>query len=274
MKKIKWLIGLIVGGMFCSIVPLFLYFFIPISTNVLILGIDGGLGRGDLGRTDTIILTTINPLEAYVGMLSIPRDLWVPIDNVGENRINTAYFFAEAEEVGTGAKATIKTVEDNFQVPVDYYIVFRMDGMLQFIDALGGIDITLSKETAGFSEGIHHFSGEEALKFVRSRAGSDDFSRMGQAQLLIKSVVKRMLVPYVWKKLPEILTATQTIVKMNIPVLLWPRLFFALIRSGDNIDARVINRDMVQPFTTDQGAQVLLPNWDVIRKTTSEMFKK
>ena len=112
------------------------------------------------------------------------------------------------------------------------------------------------------------------MKFVRSRAGSDDFSRMSQAQLMIKSVVKRMLVPYVWKKLPEILTATQTIVKMNIPVLLWPRLLFALIRSGDNIDARAINRDMVQPFTTDQGAQVLLPNWDVIRKITTEMFEK
>ena len=53
------------------------YFFLPFHTNILILGVDSGLNRGELGRTDTIVLTTISPLKPYIGMLSIPRDLWV-----------------------------------------------------------------------------------------------------------------------------------------------------------------------------------------------------
>jgi polyisoprenyl-teichoic acid--peptidoglycan teichoic acid transferase len=70
------------------------YFFFPLRTNVLLLGADRTEGSEAYGRTDTIILTTVIPLQPYVGMLSIPRDLWVPIPGHGENRINTAHFYA------------------------------------------------------------------------------------------------------------------------------------------------------------------------------------
>src|SRR5512140_1513587 len=66
-----------------------LYFFAPLRTNILLLGTDDSPQRGALGRTDTIILTTVSPLVPYIGMLSIPRDLWVRVPNVGEQRINT-----------------------------------------------------------------------------------------------------------------------------------------------------------------------------------------
>src|SRR3990172_9346722 len=58
-------------------VLLFVYFLAPLRTNFLILGVDDSLNRGDLGRTDTIILATVVPLLPYVGLLGIPRDLWV-----------------------------------------------------------------------------------------------------------------------------------------------------------------------------------------------------
>ena len=63
---------------------------------------------------DTIILTTFNPWKPNVGMLSIPRDLWVNIPGVGENRINTAHFFAEANDPGSGPSATMDTIEAEF----------------------------------------------------------------------------------------------------------------------------------------------------------------
>src|SRR5688572_33478525 len=82
-----------------------LYFFAPLRTNILLLGTDDSPERGSVGRTDTIILATVVPLKPYVGMLSIPRDLWVTVPGVGEQRINTAYFFAESNETGSGARA-------------------------------------------------------------------------------------------------------------------------------------------------------------------------
>ncbi|MGW8252006.1 MAG: LCP family protein, partial [Anaerolineales bacterium] len=79
-----------------------LYFFAPLRTRLLVLGIDYAPPGSIVGRSDTIILMSINPLQPRVAMLSIPRDLWLPIPGIGENRINTAHFFAEAEVPGTG----------------------------------------------------------------------------------------------------------------------------------------------------------------------------
>src|SRR5512145_900683 len=62
------------------------YFLGPLRTNILLLGTDDTQERGAVGRTDTIILTTIVPLQPYVGMMSIPRDLWLAIPGLGEQR--------------------------------------------------------------------------------------------------------------------------------------------------------------------------------------------
>jgi polyisoprenyl-teichoic acid--peptidoglycan teichoic acid transferase len=86
------------------------YFFAPLRTNILLLGADDSAERGSIGRTDTIILTTIVPLKPHVGMLSIPRDLWVAVPGVGEQRINTAYFFAESKQEGSGPRGAIETI--------------------------------------------------------------------------------------------------------------------------------------------------------------------
>src|SRR5688500_11987362 len=93
------------------LVLILLYFFAPLRTNILLLGTDDSPERGSVGRTDTIILATVVPLKPYVGMLSIPRDLWVTVPGVGEQRINTAYFFAESNEAGSGARAALQTIQ-------------------------------------------------------------------------------------------------------------------------------------------------------------------
>lgn len=273
LAKNRWRFPQIIFGL-CVLVTL-MYFFAPVRTNVLILGIDGGLGRGELGRTDTFIITTVLPFRPYIGLLSIPRDLWVPIEGLGENRINTAYFFAEAGQPGSGGVSTLEVVRQNFRVPVNDYIILRMDGMLALIDAMGGVDISLSKPLAGYPAGNTHLDGATALGFVRSREGTDDFSRMEQGQILIKAVMKRITSPQSWRHLPEIIASTRNVVNSNIPLWQWPRLGLAFLRVGqENIDTRSIMREMVMPFTTSQGAQVLEPNWQLIDKVTEEMFGK
>lgn len=250
-----------------------LYFLYPARTNVLVLGIDSREGEGELGRTDTNILATVSPLRPYIGMLSIPRDLWVTIPDHGENRINTAHFFAEAETPGSGPQAAIDAVELNFGVPVDYYIRIRFEGLQEMVDALGGVEIDLPEPTSGYPAGRHLLNGEQALAFVRDRQGSDDFFRMARGQLFLRALMRRLLSPSSWSDLPAFLAATPRFVDTSIPVWLWPRLGLAVMRAGNGgIDSRVITREMVTPFTTAGGAAVLAPNWDQINPVVEEMF--
>ena len=252
---------------------LLLYFFAPLRTNLLLLGADDLPERGGLGRTDTIILASVVPLRPYVGMLSIPRDLWVQVPGVGEQRINTAYFFAEAERPGAGAEAAMQTIRANFDVPVRYYAVVHMLGLVSVIDALGGVDISLEAPLGGLPAGVHHLNGTQALDFVRERNTSDDFGRMARTQVLISATMKAVLRPAAWRNLPQFLTALTQTVETNLPLWQWPRMAFALLRASVfGIDSRAISREMVTPFQTSQGAQVLAPNWEAIRPVLREMF--
>jgi LCP family protein required for cell wall assembly len=250
-----------------------IYFFSPGRTNVLLLGVDQTPKGSDAGRTDTNILTTIIPSGPYVGILSIPRDLWVNIAGVGENRINTAHFFAEAAQPGSGPAAAMQAIHDNFGVDVGYYIRIKFEGFREVFNAMGGVDIELNEPTAGYEAGKHHLTGNKALAFARNRTGSDDFFRMGQGQLILKSAFKQMLSPINWYRLPAVLVTLSRAVDTNIPIWLWPRLGFTLVRVGpDGIDNRTIKRDMVSPTITDQGASVLLPVWEQINPVLKEMF--
>lgn len=251
------------------------YFLAPLRTNLLLLGTDDLPERGDLGRTDTIILFTVVPFKPYVGMLSIPRDLWVQVPGVGEQRINTAYFFAEAQKTGTGPAAAMNTIYSNFKVPVHYYAVVHMLGLVSTLDALGGVDISLDAPLGGLPAGTHHLTGQQALDFVRERNTSDDFGRMQRTQVLIAATIKQASRPASWSRLPQFLFSLSRTVETNLPFWQWPRMGFALLRSLIfGIDTRSITREMVNPFVTSQGAQVLGPNWDAIRPVVKDMFGK
>ena len=262
-------------GLGCSFMflLLFIYFFAPFRTNLLILGVDDSLDRGELGRTDTIILTTIVPLIPYVGMIGIPRDLWVDIPNVGEQRINTAYFFAEATQIGSGAPAAVETVHNNFGVTLRYYLLLHMAGVVEFVDALGGVDIILEASQGGLPAGAHHLNGDQALTFVRERYNSSDFSRMQQGQIIILASFRKVIQPTNWSRLPGTFVALVKIIDTNIPVWQWPRLGFAFVRAIlFGVDNRTITPEMVTPFQTSGGASVLEPNWVAINPILAEMF--
>jgi LCP family protein required for cell wall assembly len=263
----------------CCSIPVLLLFFVllyflaPFRTNILLLGTDDSPERGAIGRTDTIILTTIVPWRPYVGMLSIPRDLWVNVPGVGEQRINTAYFFAEANTPGSGASAALQTIRENFGVPVSYYAVAHMSGLTSVVDALGGIDITLDAPIGGYGTGTHHLNGEQALNFVRERSSSDDFSRMVRTQILLTTIFRKAIDPASWVSLPQFVYSITQVIETNIPVWQWPRLLFAFLRAFlFGIDAQTITREMVTPFQTSQGAQVLLPDWEAIAPVLTRMF--
>ena len=250
------------------------YLFFPGRTNILLLGMDYAEPSNAVARTDTIILATFVPSRPYVGLLSVPRDLWVPIPGYGENRINTAHFFAEAEAPNSGPYRAVATVESNFGVEIDYFARIRFEGFKEVVNALGGVDIELSEPLAGYAPGVHHLTGNKALAFARSRMGADDFYRMQQGQIVFKAILNKMVKPTSWFHLPAVYTALRRNLHTDIPLWLWPRLGFAALRMGvSDLDARTISRDMVTPYTTAEGANILLPNWPLILPVVQDMFE-
>jgi LCP family protein required for cell wall assembly len=255
-------------------IPVLLYLLAPLRTNVLLLGIDYVEPGSAVARSDTIILASINPLKPTIRLLSIPRDLWVSIPGMGENRINTAHFFAESQQPGSGPAALRQTIKQNFGVNPPYYLRLRFEGFRSIVDALGGVDIVLPEAMAGYPAGRHHLTGNKALAFVRHRAGSDDFFRMEHGQLMLRALLKNMLNPLKWPRLPGVALAFFDSVDTNLPVWLWPRLGLALLRAGPGgIESYTVSREMVTPFTTDQGASVLLPNWPAINLLVEQVFR-
>ena len=249
------------------------YFFAPIRTNVLLLGIDRAVEGTAIGRSDTMILLGIQPLSGQVNMLSIPRDLWVPIPGFGESRINSAHSWGEGEQAGGGPRLAAAAVRENFGVNVTYYLRVRLEEFAAVIDALGGIDITLEREAAGYSAGTQHLDGAQALAFVRNREG-DDFFRQQHQQLFILALGKKIINPTNWIRIPGALVELAKALDTNIPVWSWPRLFFGMLRAVlfGGFDNVVLPREAVTPWVTADGAQVLLPNWDAILPIVRDLF--
>jgi polyisoprenyl-teichoic acid--peptidoglycan teichoic acid transferase len=252
---------------------LVLYLLFPARTNFLILGIDRPPAGTNMSRTDTMIVVTVNPLKPDIGMLSIPRDLWVAIPGHGENRINTAHFFAEIDHPGSGPAAAQAVVQRDFHVTVPYYVRVRFDSVTDIVDAMGGVDIELKTAMSGYDPGWHHLNGKQALAFVRDRKGSDDFFRMSRGQMFIMAAVRQMINPLNWWRVPLVAVTSLRMVDTNIPAWQLPRIGVAFMRGlVTGIDAKTLTRDMVTPTITDQGADVLLPNWQRIYPLVKEIF--
>jgi len=257
------ILGLLIG----------LYLFIPVRSNILLLGVDRTPEGTALGRTDTIILTSVVPLQPFVGAVSIPRDLWVTVPGYGANRINTAHFFGESAIPGAGPQLVMDTVKMSFGVDVHHYVRVQFDGFQSFIDALGGMEIELEEPLGGYPAGSHLLNGEDALAFVRDREGTDDFFRMRQGQIFLKSLLGQITAPGTWVKLPQAILALRGAIETDVPLWKLPILGVALLRAGPSeIEFRAIDREMVQGFTTPQGAQVLAPNWSLINPLLFEIF--
>lgn len=253
---------------------LLLSVFYPLRVNLAVLGVDRAPKGTAAGRTDTIILVTAPPFIPRLRLLSIPRDLWVAIPGVGENRINTAHFFAEAAQPGTGPKAALAAIEQNFGIRMPYYVRFQFQGFVDILTALGGVTIRLEEPMSGYEAGKHHLDPTQALAFVRDRKGSDDFARMRRGQMMVRAVAGKLLNPLNWWRIPVVAGAALRALDTNIPIWLYPRLGVSLIVSAvGGLDGQTLTREMVTPYTTSEGANVLLPVWERILPVVQKMFR-
>lgn len=257
------------------LILVFIFFFTPIRTTILVLGIDWRPSQSPwLGRSDTMILTTIPPVLPQVSMLSLPRDLWVTIPNHYDNRINTAHYFAELEVPGSGMQAAKEAVAANFGIKVNYAVRVKFSGFVDIVDAFGGVTVNLPEDMSGLKAGPNHLDGKQALAFVRDRKASDDFFRQARGQLFVASAIKEVLNPLKWPRIPAVLVVAAANIDTDLPIWLWPRTAYALIFSAvKGFDAHTLDRTMITPWVTDEGAQVLAPNWELINPLVDGMFK-
>ncbi|MBM7867294.1 LytR family transcriptional regulator [Heliobacterium gestii] len=171
--------------------------------NVLLLAVDNRPGEID-GRTDTIIVASVDRQDKKLYLLSIPRDTRVKIDGHGMDKINAAHMYG-------GVPLTRKTVEELLGIPIDYYIKTDFNGFREIVDTLGGVEIDIEKnmyhnegnpeDLINLKKGLQRLSGKEALQYVRFRSDElGDISRTQRQQKFLQALAKQALqVNTVWK---------------------------------------------------------------------------
>ena len=165
--------------------------------NILVMGVDD-YQPNDVGRTDSMILLSLDTRHKKLKMTSIMRDLYVEIPGKTEkNRINTAYSTG-------GPELLVETVETLFGVDIDRWAVVTFDSFEKIIDAMGGVEITLTQEEAdlinresgdpnqNLSEGTYNLSGLQARYYSRIRhTTGDDFMRTQRQRNVITAIVEK-----------------------------------------------------------------------------------
>lgn len=176
--------------------------------NILVMG-KGGEGHPGGTLTDSVMVISIDPNAKTYAMLSIPRDLYVPIYGTKSySKINEVYQNGENEKKGGGAELAKKTVGAILDLPIHYYLTLDFYGFKQFVDKIGGVDVNVEKaiydplypaddmknyQTFSIKAGEQHLNGEVALKYARSRESSSDFDRAARQQKLVDAIRSKML---------------------------------------------------------------------------------
>jgi polyisoprenyl-teichoic acid--peptidoglycan teichoic acid transferase len=259
----------------------------------LLLGVDQRPDDPSPLRTDTMIVVTVQPETNQVGMISLPRDLFVPIPGFDySGKITTAFTVGELNKYpGGGAALAKKTVSEFLGYPIDYYVKINFDGFVQAIDAIGGVDVEVAKtihdeeyptidygyQTFHIDAGPQHLDGETALKYVRSRhgAGNDDFQRTKrQQQVLVavkdKLIENKLLTPM---RLLDLFRVVSNSVDHDIPATTLPNLLTLASRvEVDQIEQLVIDTRYAQIDANSRFGWILVPNREKIRPALDQIF--
>jgi LCP family protein required for cell wall assembly len=234
-------------------------------------------------NTQSMILLRVDPGTKQASMLSIPRDLWVPIPGHGTGKISTAF------QLG-GPQLAIRTVQDNFRVRIDDYVWIGLNGLVNLIDRIGGVDVVVTNPIlddfypsdintrnpyayyrVAVLPGAVHLDGVHALQYVRSRHGDlrGDFGRSERQQQLLLAIKGAHLNA---ADLPFLASAFSGEIKTSIGL---DRVRQLMALAGQ-FDGPSINRVLlVPPFTSETtvaGQDVVLPSWPLILPMVHKSF--
>ena len=195
--------------------------------NILVMGIDrvpgAKAGSKELfdGRSDTMLLLRVDPMDESVKLLSVPRDTQVNIPNVGVTKINDA-------NVRGGAELAATTVSDVLNgIAIDRYVRVDTEAFRELVDLLGGVEVYVpeamsyvdktQKLTINLAAGLQTLNGNQAEQFARFRHDAyGDIGRVQRQQTLLKALLKRVTNPAVIPRLPGLVSAMQKYIDTNL----------------------------------------------------------
>ena len=264
--------------------------------NILVMGLDRRVDDPEDSptRTDSMFVVSIDPYSKTAGVFSIPRDLWLEIpDGQGgyfKNRINVAYEYGPIKKYpGGGPGLAEATVEHNFGIKIDHYVVLDFVDFMELVEAVGGIDVEVQdyivdpsycvtaactdREVIVFEPGLEHMDGERALAYARIRYGSSDLDRIERQQQVIRAAVDKalsaeLLMP---NRAVSIFNKFRDAVDTDVSVFKVPGL--ALL--ARDIPPENITTISLAPAVQDAwvgDAQVLLADWDKVEELKQEIF--
>ena len=200
--------------------------------NILLMGIDQrpdeAVDGGDPGRTDSLMLVSVDFDDKLVSMVSIPRDGYVVIPGHGNERVNAAYTFGEIDRRGSGPALAERTIEQLFGVKVDRFGLVDIHSMEHVIDTLGGVwidnpyrlvDRQYPTDDYGFMtidipQGRQLLDGVTAVEYARTRHPDSDYGRQGRQQQVMLAIRDRALqldvLPHIPQLIPEMLDLVKT----------------------------------------------------------------
>ena len=203
-------------------------------THIMIMGVDRR--SDDIGRSDTLMVASIDAAQEKAALLSIPRDTRVAIEGNGYDKINHAYAFG-------GHALTQKSVENLLGVTMDHYILIDTKAFARIIDAMGGIDINVQKRmyyedpwdddgglVIDFYPGEQHLDGKKAMEYVRYRDGEGDIGRIGRQQAFMKAVLAKLISTDMLPRLPQLVEEVRSTIETDMTVA--ELLDFAKIMKG------------------------------------------
>ena len=275
--------------------------------NILLIGM-GGKNHDGGYLADTIMLVSIKPSTNQIAMISIPRDMTVPVEDGSWRKINSVNATAEAKEAGSGGAAMTKALSNLLGTPISYYVRADFQGFENIIDEIGGVNVNVAGTLDDYAypilgqednpdyyaryqhlhvdAGMQKMDGSLALKFARSRHGvgseGSDFARARRQQLILEAVKEKLLSRSTLlnpSKIINIMGQLKEHVDTNISV----SDMLALWNNYKNIDhANLINKvidnaagGLLVDQTGIDGAYLLVPrsgNYDEIKSFTQNIF--
>lgn len=192
--------------------------------NILLMGVDArGVKEGEVPRSDTMLVASLDPVKKKFYVFSILRDTYVDIPEYGKERINTA--------ITHGPNTAMQTVSDLLGIPIQYYVYTDFQGFIKLVDAVGGVDYEVEKDMVyktkadgpeydiDLKKGFQHLDGNQALQYVRFRHdATSDFTRTERQRGFLKAVADKVISTTSLLKLPDILSQVVPFVDTNLSV--------------------------------------------------------
>lgn len=261
--------------------------------TILFMGLDRRPGETGLAyRTDTMMLVSVDPATKSIGILSIPRDLYVEVPGYSElQRVNSSMVLGELKRPGYGPELTMQTVQYNLGIRIHDYAIVDFNAFTRFIDSIGGItvdipynisdpfypDMNYGYDPFYIRAGFQQLDGITALKYARTRHGDNDFQRAQRQQTILYAIRDKVLDAHT---LPQLIIQSPGIWSSVSDGFYTGLTLEQVIQLGlylkdippENIRTGVINELYTIPYSTSLGASVLVPDRERIGPLMVDVF--